>query len=69
MIKVLKANAEQHAALDGYKKGSQKLKFVEDCAGNWIVSKAVLKKPAFIDIIPELLKLEEIDFCPKPEEL
>lgn len=66
MIKVLKANDAQYKALNGYQKENKKLEFVEDCAGNWIVSKAVLKDPAFIDIITELLKLEEIDFCPKP---
>lgn len=65
-MKVLKVNQTQYEKLNGYKKGTQELKFVEDCAGNWIVSKSVLKDPAFIDIITELLKLEEIDFCPKP---
>lgn len=67
-MKVLRANKEQLAELDGYYNGSSIIVFFPDYAGNMTTSTNVLTDPAFEEIRDKLLKLEEIDYIDFPLE-
>lgn len=63
-MKVLKATQEQYEQLNGFIYGPNKLEFVKDGAGNWIVGLEVLDNGSFIDLREDLDELERIDYVP-----
>lgn len=65
---VLKANNEQYTSLNGYTNGVNKLEFVVDGGGNYIVGTEVLNDNAFLEIREQLLELEQINYIPHDSE-
>ena len=66
---VLHPNTEQYTALNGYTKKSSKLEFVKDGSDRWIVGLEVLDDYNFLEIKPQLEKLEKIEYTPYVEEI
>ena len=67
-MKVLKATIEQYKNLNGFKKETSKLEFVNDIDNNWIVGTEVLTDSNFEEIKLKLLELEQIDYTtPNPK--
>jgi hypothetical protein len=67
-MRVLRANKEQLAELDGYRSGNSMIAFFPDYAGNMVTSTGVLTDPDFELIRDQLSKLEEIDYVEFPTE-
>lgn len=69
-MKVLKATQAQYDTLDGYTNGPNRLEFRLDgnTPSNWVIGKGCLTDPAYEEIRPQLLELEEIDWVPPPPE-
>jgi hypothetical protein len=68
MIIVLHPNAEQYAALNGYRHNSSELLFVKDGSDRWIVGLEVLNDSNFAEIHDQLNELERIEYTPFPDE-
>jgi hypothetical protein len=69
MMKVLKATPAQYDSLNGFQSGANRLEFIEDGNGQWIVGPEVVNDPAFESIKSDLLLLEEIDYIPVQGDL
>ena len=67
-MRVLRADKEQLAELDGYRCGNSIIIFFPDYAGNMVTSTGVLTDPDFELIRDQLLKLEEIDYVEFPND-
>ena len=61
---VLIATQEQYAELNGYQNGCDRLEFVKDGHGNWIITMRNLENPAFSEILPQLQELERVEYVP-----
>jgi hypothetical protein len=61
---VLHPNEEQYNALNGYKKNTSELLFVQDGSTRFIVGLEVLDDPNFSEIRAQLLELEQITYTP-----
>jgi hypothetical protein len=67
-MRVLRANKEQLAELNGYRNGNSMIAFFPDYAGNMVTSTGVVTDPDFELIRDQLLKLEEIDYVEFPND-